>query len=152
MNSNQIMVIAICLIISGISSFLVSVYAGAICLVITVTLVMSYYIYNSAGKAIDKPILLISIDEDGKTLLIHNIGNRNAENIRTSIVPANIEFTIETIPQDSSTSYKNDSLLGKNRAIIRFNDEDGNEHVHKQVLFFREECEYDPTKPMFQLF
>jgi len=152
MNFNQLLVLVLCLIVSIISSVIVSIYAGAICLVITVTLAICFYIYNSAGKAIDKPILLISIDENGKTLLLHNIGNRGAENIRTSLVPANVEFTIRSIPQDSLAKHETGSLLGKNRAIIRYEDEDGKEYFHKQDLVFRDECEYDPTKPMIQLF
>lgn len=152
MNSNQIIALALCLIISVISSFLLSVYVGAIFLVITATLAMCFHIYNSAGKGIEKPILLLSIDDDGKTLLIYNIGNRKAENVRVSLLPSNIEFTIPAIPEDSHVTYDAGSLVGKNRAIVRFSDEKGIEHFHKQELLFRDECEYDPTKPMFNLF
>lgn len=155
MNLKQILALAICLIISVASSFLVSVYVGVIFIVITATLAMSFHIYNSAGKAIEKPILMLSIDDnDGKTILLHNIGNRDAKDIRVSLLPANIEFTIESISGDSSITYETGSLIGKNRAIVRFCDEDGKEYSHKQVLMFRDECEceYDPTKPMFDLF
>jgi hypothetical protein len=154
MNSNQILALAVCLVIAVASSFLVSVYIGVIFIVITATLTMSFHIYNSAGKAIEKPILMLSIDDDGKTILLHNIGNRDAKDIKISLVPANIEFTIESVPGDSSTTYETGSLIGKNRAIVRFCDEEGKEYSHKQVLMFRDECEceYDPTKPMFDLF
>jgi hypothetical protein len=143
--------IAICLAIS-ILLFPVSVLLTATGLILTGTLAMVIHITESAGEAIDRPVLFVFLGEDGRSFVIRNIGNAAASEIHVSVVPSNLEYIIDRIDADGEEKTECGQLIGKNRVIIEYADETGKRYSKSEDLRFEDDCEYDPTKPMIPIF
>lgn len=151
MKKNHIIVIAACLAVS-VLLFPVSVLLTAAGLIITGTLVMAVMVSESAEELVEKPIIFAYLGEDGRSFVLKNIGNVDALDIHISVVPSNLEYLIERLGSDTEEITDCGQLIGKNRAIINYTDETGKRYSKSAELKFKEECEYDPTKPMFPMF
>lgn len=143
--------IAVCLAIS-VLLFPVSVLLTATGLIITGTLAMVIHITESAGEAIDRPLLFAFLGEDGRSFVIRNVGNAAASEIHVSVVPSNLEYIIDYIDADDEEQTDCGQLIGKNRIIMEYADEAGKRYSKSVDLQFKEDCEYDPTKPMIPIF
>ena len=151
MKKNHKVAIAACLAISLIL-FPFSALLTAVGLIITGTLAMSVLISESAETVVNKPILFSYLGEDGRSFILKNIGNVDALDIHISLVPSNLEFLIERIEADTEENTDCGELIGKNRIIVDYTDETGTRYSKTANLNFRDDCEYDPTKPMIPIF
>lgn len=147
---HKIAIIA-CLAISVIL-FPVSILLTATGLIITGTLAMAVLISESAGKAVDRPLLFAFLGEDGRSFITRNIGNAPALEVHVSVVPSNLEYLIGRIDADNEEKTDCGQLIGKNRIIMEYADESGKRYSKSADLQFKEDCEYDPTKPMIPIF
>jgi tetrahydromethanopterin S-methyltransferase subunit F len=129
-----------------------SVYLTAAGIIITATLFMLCLISESAGKAMEKPILVAYLGDDGRSIIVGNIGNKDAVNINISLIPANLEFAIDNLSTDIEEKKDCGQLIGKNRAIMEYSDDTGTKHKKTSDLNFKDCKEYDPTKPLIPIF
>ncbi|MBN1431590.1 MAG: hypothetical protein JW931_02340 [Methanomicrobiaceae archaeon] len=151
MKKNHKVAIVACLALS-LLLFPVSVLLTAVGLIITGTLAMSVLISESAETVVDKPILFAYLGEDGRSFILKNIGNVDALDIHISLVPSNLEFLNKRIEADTEDKTECGQLIGKNRIIVDYTDETGNRYSKTANLNFKDDCEYDPTKPMIPIF
>ncbi|GEM_PF-4663246 len=151
MKKGHIAAIAVCIIFSVLLSP-VSPILTVIGLILSGTLAMAFAISESAEKIMDKPLLFAYLGDDGRSFILKNIGDADALDIHISIIPSNLEYLFEHLGADSEEKTDCGRLLGKNRIILNYSDEDGKRYKKTAELGFREECEYDPIKPMFPLF
>lgn len=151
MKKNHKFAIAICLVISVVL-LPFSVILTATGLIITGTLAMAVMVSESAETLVEKPILLAFLGEDGRSFILKNIGNVDALDIHISVVPSNLEYLIERLEADTGEKTDCGQLIGKNKVIIDYTDGTGKRYSKTTDLNFRQECEYDPTKPMIPMF
>lgn len=151
MKKNHKIALAVCLVIS-LLLFPFSFLFTATGLIITGTLLMSVLISESSEKIVEKPMLSAYLGEDGRSFIIKNFGNRDATEINISLVPSNLEYLIPRLEADKEEKTDCGELIGRNRIIMDYADDDGKRYSKSADLKFRDECEYDPTKPMIPIF
>jgi hypothetical protein len=134
-------------IILTIVAFIINIYAGGIVFIIVAVLAMSLFIMKDTENL---PDILVELKEDAKGIIIRNSGNADAVNVRVSLVPLNIEYTIQTLAADQVNEYPLETMLAEAKAVVTFENVMGNAFSRSYDLSAR--GSYDPLRPMIPLF
>ncbi|MCK9592298.1 MAG: hypothetical protein M0Q91_09865 [Methanoregula sp.] len=134
-------------IITIILLFIDFYLAGIVC-VIFITLLMSFLIMQDSR---DIPHIIVSFSEDVKSILLTNKGNAKAVKIHAALVPLNIEFDIPVLEEESSHEIPLNTMVGKIKIILTYENEKGQSFSRSARLSALNE-EPDLLKPEFPLF
>jgi hypothetical protein len=134
-------------IILTIAASLISIYAGGVVLVLVAVIAMSLFIMQDTKNL---PDVVVELKEDAKGIIIRNSGNADAVNIHVSLVPVNIEYTIQALAADQVNVYPLEAMLAEAKAVATFENVMGSAFSRTYDLSAR--GSYDPLKPMIPLF
>ena len=128
--------------------YFINIYAAGIVFVILVTLVMILLIMQDSATL---PDIVVELKEDAKGMTIRNSGNAVARKIHLALIPENIEFNIDSLQPDEITVHHFDTMIGKVKVVITFENDNNQKFTRTWQLASTEE-NYDPLKPMIPLF
>jgi len=134
-------------LILTIAASLISIYAGGVVLVLVAVIAMSLFIMQDTKNL---PDVVVELKEDAKGIIIRNSGNADAVNIHVSLVPVNIEYTIQALAADQVNVYPLEAMLAEAKAVATFENVMGSAFSRTYDLSAR--GSYDPLKPMIPLF
>ncbi|HEX3002321.1 MAG TPA: hypothetical protein VHN82_08155, partial [Methanoregula sp.] len=104
------------LLLTRVASF-ISIYAGGVVLVLVAVIAMSHFIMQDTK---DLPDIVVELKEDAKGIIIRNSGNADAVNVHVSLVPVNIEYTIQALAADQVNEYPLEAMLAEVKAVATF--------------------------------
>jgi hypothetical protein len=139
------------LIIAGVVltliAFLFNIYAGGVVLILLAVIAMSFFIMNETKTL---PDVVVELSQNAKVVIVRNSGNADAVNVRVSLVPLNIEYTVQALAADQVNEYPLDAMLPEAKAVVTFENVMGTAFSRSYDLSAR--GSYDPLKPMIPLF
>lgn len=136
-----ILVCAIC--------FFIDIYLGAVAVIILVALAMSFFIMEDAKIL---PEISVRLHEDAKQVIVTNGGTSTAYKIHVAIVPLNIEYDIASLEPDKSLGHPLGHMINEAKAVISYEDANGNQYALTKNLSALNNNEDDLLKPMFPMF
>lgn len=146
MDRNQT-ILLIAGIILTLIAFLFNIYAGGVVLILFAVIAMSFFIMNETKTL---PDVIVELSQDAKVVIVRNSGNADAVNVRISLVPLNIEYSIQALAADQVNEYPLDAMLSEAKAVATFENVMGTAFSRSYDLSAR--GSYDPLKPMIPLF
>ncbi|AGB02909.1 hypothetical protein [Methanoregula formicica] len=134
-------------IILTIVASLISIYAGGVVLVLVAVIAMSLFIMQDTKNL---PDVVVELKENAKGIIIRNSGNADAVNVHVSLVPVNIEYSIQALAADQVNEYPLETMLSEAKAVATFENVMGSTFSRTYDLSAR--GSYDPLKPVIPLF
>jgi len=126
----------------------VSIYLAGIAFIILIAIFMSLMIMQDTTSL---PQVTVRLREDARAIILKNAGNAPAKKIHVTLVPVNIEYTVDTLDADALHEYPFATMVPDVKAVITYENEKGGVFSLTRKLSASEE-EYDPLKPMIPVF
>ncbi|MCX6683725.1 MAG: hypothetical protein NTZ37_03225 [Methanoregula sp.] len=126
----------------------VSIYLAGIAAVIFITLLMSLMIMQDTRGI---PEITVSLRDDAKAILLTNKGNSNAVKIHATLVPANLEYDIPVLQEDTTHEIPLSTMVEEIKIVITYENEKGRLFSLSSHLSAWE-AEPDLLKPMLPIF
>lgn len=120
--------------------------------IITATIIMSFVISDSGKKVGERPNVIPYVSDDRRKIVLTNIGKHPAFDVKGEIKKKNIIISAGKIEPDGIFDYSAENLEGSAVIYISYKNEDGKEFKGNQKLIFGMDQDYDPTKPIFNMF
>ncbi|UUX91348.1 hypothetical protein [Methanoplanus endosymbiosus] len=151
MNMFRIAVTGICIAATAFLGIINPLFIG-FGVIITGTIIMAFVISDSGKKVGERPIIIPYVSDDKRKIVLTNIGNKPAFDVKGEIKKKNISFSAGNIEPDGIFDYSAENLERSANIYLSYKSEDGKEFTGTHKLIFGMDEEYDPTKPMFNMF
>ena len=148
MEKNHLIIILAGILVCVIC-FFINIYLGGIAAIILVALAMSFFIFEDAKVL---PEISVRLHEDAKQVIVSNGGTATAYKIHVVIVPHDIEYDIAGLEPDKSHGHPLGHMINEAKAVISYEDAEGNHYTKTSKLSALGNNEDDLLKPMFPLF
>ena len=149
MERNHVILVVLGLAVCAALFFIVDIYASLIALVLVLVLAMSLFIMKDSAMF---PDIRVSIREDGRGITVRNSGNAKAVDIRLSILPQDLRYTLPSLGEDEKTDFSTDMVIDKVKVLAQYQNETGTGYQKTFTLSVLDPPEEDLLKPAFPLF
>ncbi|RPI37603.1 MAG: hypothetical protein EHM53_10380 [Methanoregulaceae archaeon] len=126
----------------------INLYLAGIALIILVAIIMTLLIMQDTAF---RPQVDVRLKDDAKAIILTNGGNSPAVKIHIALVPMNIEYDVGSLAVDASHEYPLPAMVTEVKAVITFENGNGQPFSHSQKLSASGE-EWEPLKPMVPVF
>jgi hypothetical protein len=141
----------ILLVVGGIITLFllfIDVYLAGIAGVILIAILMTVLIMQDTSGV---PEIVAKFSDDGKAILLTNLGNARAKKIHMALVPGSFESDIPELDVDSVHTIPLPAMLEGVKILLTYTNEDQRGFTRSQKLSLLEE-EPDLLKPMMPIF
>ncbi len=145
------------LIIGGglitIALLFVDIYIGGVAAIIVATLYMGLAMMNTSAEFLNHPNVKGYLKKDAKGVILKNEGKADAKNIHITLVPLNIEFSVEGLRPEEKYEYEQDLMIKEAKILITYENEAGKSFSWDSVVSaLAGEDDDDLLKPAFPMF
>lgn len=151
MNTFRTVVIGVCIAATLFLGMMNLLFIG-FGVIITGTIIMAFIINDSGKKVGERPLVIPYVSDDRRKIVLANIGNHPALDVKGEIKKKDISFSAGNIEPDGVFDYSAENLEGSANIYLSYKNEEGKEYTGTHKLIFGMDEEYDPTKPMFNIF
>jgi hypothetical protein len=141
----------ILLVIGGIITILllfIDIYLAGIAAVILIAILMTALIMQDTSGI---PEIVAKFSEDGKAIILTNLGNARAKKIHVALVPGPFESDIPELDVDFVHTIPLPAMLEGVKILLTYTNEEQRAFSRSQKLSLLEE-EPDLLKPMMPIF
>ncbi len=147
MKRSQLAIIVAGLVISALLA-VISIYLTGIAIILVIVLAMSFQIFQDSYLLTD---LAVVLSENAKVITVVNRGNTTIQNIRVSLIPLDIEFTVPDLVVDGKFTYVLPQMINEAKAVVEFEDKSDTKFQKTFDLSALHNSD-DMLKPMFPIF
>jgi hypothetical protein len=141
----------ILLVIGGIITIFllfIDIYLAGIAVVILIAILMTALIMQDTSGI---PEIVAKFSDDGKAIILTNVGNARAKKIHMALVPGPFESDIPELDVDFVHTIPLPAMLEGVKILLTYTNEEQREFSRSQKLSLMEE-EPDLLKPMMPIF
>jgi hypothetical protein len=141
----------ILLVIGGIITLFllfIDIYVAGIAAVILIAILMTVLIMEDTSGI---PEIVAKFSDDGKAILLTNVGNARAKKIHLALLPGPFETDIPELDVDLAYTIPLPAMLNGVKILLTYSNEDQRDFSRSQKLSLLEE-EPDLLKPMMPIF
>ncbi len=146
---SQVKLVLVAGIIISVILALIDIYLAGIVFIIAMVLTMSLHIMKDSRFL---PDVVVSMNEDAKSIVVANRGTAPACNIHVALVPLNIEFDVRSLDVDTEYTHPLKEMISEAKSVVSWENEHGEKFSRTLRLSALGRDDEDLLKPVFPLF